>query len=66
MNKDLPWLLSYEANTPTEININEFPSIVAVLDRAIKDFADRPAFSNFGKQLSYREIDNLVANLPIT
>lgn len=59
MNKDLPWLLSYEANTPTEININEFPSIVAVLGQAIKDFADRPAFSNFGKQLSYREIDTL-------
>lgn len=59
MSIDRPWLSSYESNTPTEININEFPSIVSVLDKAIKDYADRPAFSNFGKQLTYREIDKL-------
>jgi long-chain acyl-CoA synthetase len=59
MSIDRAWLSSYEANTPTEIDINEFPSIVSVLDKAIKDYADRPAFSNFGKQLTYREIDKL-------
>lgn len=59
MSIDRPWLSSYEATTPTEIDINEFPSIVSVLDKAIKDFADRPAFSNFGKQLTYRDIDKL-------
>jgi long-chain acyl-CoA synthetase len=62
MSIDRPWLSSYEPSTPTEIDINEFPSIVSVLDKAIADFADRPAFSNFGKQLSYRDIDKLSSN----
>ncbi len=59
MSIDRHWLKSYLAGTPHEIDINEYPSIVSVLDKAIKDFADRPAFSNFGKQLTYRDIDKL-------
>lgn len=62
MSTDRPWLSSYEPSTPTEIDINEFPSIVSVLDKAIADYANRPAFSNFGKQLSYRDIDKLSSN----
>jgi long-chain acyl-CoA synthetase len=61
MTIERPWLSSYTANTPHEIDINEFPSIISVLDGAIKDYADRPAFSNFGKQLTYGDIDRLSA-----
>ena len=56
-----PWLSSYAPNTPHEIDLDEFPSIVCVLEQAIRKFGDRPAFSNFGKTLSYREIDQLSA-----
>ncbi|MBP7370599.1 MAG: AMP-binding protein [Arenimonas sp.] len=59
MNIDRPWLSSYASDTPTEIDINEYPSIVSVLERAINDYANRPAFSNFGKQLTYHDIDQL-------
>ena len=59
MNTERPWLSSYTAGTPHEIDINEFPSIISVLDSAIRDYANLPAFSNFGKQLTYAEIDRL-------
>ena len=29
-----PWLASYPAGVPAEINVDEFPSIVAVLTQA--------------------------------
>ena len=59
MSIDRPWLKSYLPTTPHEIDINEYSSIVSVLDKAIHEYADRPAFSNFGKQMTYREIDKL-------
>ena len=59
MSIERPWLNNYNPTTPHEIDIHEFPSIVSVLDKAIKDYADRPAFSNFGKQLTYADIDRL-------
>jgi long-chain acyl-CoA synthetase len=61
MSIDRPWLKSYLPGTPHEIDIKEYPSIVSVLDKAIHDYAERPAFSNFGKELSYRDIDKLSA-----
>jgi long-chain acyl-CoA synthetase len=59
MSINRPWLSSYAPSTPHQIDINNYPSIVSVLDKAIHDYADRPAFSNFGKQLSYADIDKL-------
>jgi len=59
MSTNRPWLDSYSPSVPHDIDISEFPSIVSVLDQAIQRYADRPAFSNFGKELSYREIDKL-------
>ena len=61
MSTTHPWLSSYAPNTPHEIDLDEFPSIVSVLEQAIRKFGDRPAFSNFGKTLTYHEIDELSA-----
>ena len=61
MSTPHPWLSSYAPNTPHEIDLDEFPSIVSVLEQAIRKFGDRPAFSNFGKTLTYHEIDELSA-----
>ena len=59
MSLERPWLDNYPSGVPTGIDINEYPSIVAVLDRATIDYRDRPAFTNFGKSLSYADIDRL-------
>ena len=61
MSSERPWLAHYPAGVPAEINPDEYPSIVAVLDSAIARFRDRPAFSSFGKVLTYADIDRLSA-----
>lgn len=59
MSIERPWLSSYPQGVPAEINVDEFPSIVSVLDNAIAKYRDRPAFSNMGKVLTYGDIDRL-------
>ena len=59
MSTNYPWLSSYSPSTPHEVDLEEFPTIISVLEHAINKFSDRPAFSNFGKTLSYRQIDEL-------
>ena len=57
MSNERPWLDHYPAGVPAQINIGDYASVAAVIDEAFTNFADRPAFTNFGKTLSYREID---------
>ena len=59
MSIERPWLSSYPQGVPAEIDLNEFPNIVSVLDNAIEKYRDRPAFSNMGKTMTYGEIDLL-------
>ena len=59
MTIERPWLASYPANVPAEINVEEFPSIVSVLAQACAHFRDNPAFTNLGKTLTYDDIDRL-------
>jgi long-chain acyl-CoA synthetase len=56
-----PWLDSYPENVPAEIDVDEFPSIVSVLTQSCERFSGNPAFRNFGKSLSYQDIDLLSA-----
>jgi long-chain acyl-CoA synthetase len=59
MSIERPWLSSYPQGVPAEIDVNEFPSIVSVLENAIAKYRDRPAFSNLGKTMTYGDIDRL-------
>ena len=59
MSLDRPWLLSYPKNIPATIDVDEFPSIVAVLKNACDKYSDNPAFANFGKTISYADVDRL-------
>ncbi len=59
MSQDRPWLSSYPKNIPATINVDEFPSIVSVLSNACEKYRDNPAFSNFGKSISYADVDRL-------
>ena len=63
MQQERPWLAHYQAGVPAEINPDAYPSVVAVLDDAIARFRDRPAFSSFGKTITYAELDRLSAQL---
>ncbi|KRG70479.1 long-chain fatty acid--CoA ligase [Pseudoxanthomonas dokdonensis] len=59
MSQDRPWFSSYPQGVPHTVDLEEFHSILSVLDNAIDHYRDRPAFSNFGKVLTYGEIDTL-------
>jgi len=55
---DKPWLNSYQTGVPAEIDVNVNPSVVDIFTKACKDYAELPSFTNFGKTISYRELDN--------
>ncbi|MET0581326.1 MAG: long-chain-fatty-acid--CoA ligase, partial [Pseudoxanthomonas sp.] len=59
MSQDRPWFKSYPQGVPHEIDLDEYRSVVSVFDTAVKNFNGRPAFSNFGKILTYNEIETL-------
>ncbi|MBT2768373.1 long-chain fatty acid--CoA ligase [Stenotrophomonas sp. ISL-67] len=60
MSLERPWLQSYPNGVPAEIDVNEFHSVSAVFDTSVARFRDRPAYSSFGKVLTYGETDALV------
>ena len=60
MSLDRPWLQSYPKGVPAEIDVNEFHSVASVFDASVAKFRDRPAYSSFGKVLTYGETDALV------
>ncbi len=41
------------------MDLEKYASILSVLDEACRDYRDRPAFANFGKQISYGDVDRL-------
>jgi long-chain acyl-CoA synthetase len=61
MSLERPWLAQYPAGVPAQIDVDEYPSIVSVLEGAIASYRDRPAFANLGKVLTYVDIDRLSA-----
>ncbi|OEC54935.1 MULTISPECIES: long-chain-fatty-acid--CoA ligase FadD1 [Pseudomonas] len=50
------WTDKYPAGVPAEINADAYPNIQAVLKESCQRFADKPAFSNLGKTLTYGEL----------
>ena len=57
MSQDSPWFKSYPQGVPHEVDLDEYRSIVSVFETAVRDYRERPAFCNFGKTLTYNEID---------
>ncbi|UKE49372.1 long-chain fatty acid--CoA ligase [Xanthomonas translucens] len=59
MSQERPWLQSYPASIPAEIDVDEYRSVAAVFETSVAKFGDRPAYCNFGKTLTYREAGEL-------
>lgn len=53
------WLRSYPEGVPAEINPGEFKSIGDLFDRGVRQYADRVAYINMGKAVTYAELDRL-------
>lgn len=54
-----PWLKSYPQGVPAEIPTPEFRSLREMIEFSFREYADRPAYSNMGTVLSYRDLDRL-------
>jgi long-chain acyl-CoA synthetase len=57
------WLKSYPPGVPENIDINQYQSITEIFEQATQKFAEKPAFSNLGTTISYRELDQLSGQL---
>lgn len=53
------WLKNYQAGVPAEIDVNSYKSVAEVFEKSAAKFADRPAFANMDKIITYRELDKL-------
>jgi long-chain acyl-CoA synthetase len=51
------WLKSYPQGIPAEIGIDHVPSLVALFEKACKDYAGQTAYISMGKEMSYRQLD---------
>ena len=56
---DKPWLKSYPTGMPAEIDMKAFSSVRDILEKSCQRFADKPAYSNLGVTLTYRELDRM-------
>ncbi len=57
-----PWLATYRDNAiPATIDADAYPSVVHMLEGAMKTYAGKSAFRSFGQTLSYADVDRLSA-----
>ncbi|EDO25483.1 predicted protein [Nematostella vectensis] len=56
------WKDKYPVGIAAEINPDQYPNIQAVLKESCQRFADKPAFSNMGKTITYGELYELSGN----
>lgn len=60
VNQDtFPWLKSYPPGVPYEINPDAYPSLLELMDEGFARYANQAAYSNMGKELTFREIDRM-------
>ncbi|HYG54873.1 MAG TPA: long-chain-fatty-acid--CoA ligase [Burkholderiales bacterium] len=53
------WLKSYPTGVPADIDPGEYRSLIELFDQSIAKYADRPAFHNMGKTMSFAELERL-------
>lgn len=54
---DKNWLKNYPQGVPAEINPDSYRSLVDLFLTCCKKYAEKPAFNNFGAQLTYRDLE---------
>jgi long-chain acyl-CoA synthetase len=57
-----PWLQSYPAGVPAEIDLSAYSSILDIFDHSCTAFRERTAYINFDRALSYADLDRLSRN----
>ncbi|MEK9812072.1 MAG: long-chain-fatty-acid--CoA ligase [Bordetella sp.] len=53
------WLKQYPPEVPASISTESIPSLTHLIDEALAEFADKPAYISMGKAMTYRELNNM-------
>jgi long-chain acyl-CoA synthetase len=56
---DRIWLKSYPPGVPADIDFNAYASLVQLMEESFEKFAERPAYSFMGRDISYGQTDLL-------
>lgn len=62
---DRPWLSAYPPGVPADIDASQYTSLVALMEESFRKYADRPAYSFMGKEVSFAETDSLSQALAV-
>jgi long-chain acyl-CoA synthetase len=54
-----PWLESYPQGVPADIDVNQYSSLVGLMEESFKKYAARAAYSFMGKEVTFGQIDSL-------
>jgi long-chain acyl-CoA synthetase len=54
---DKTWLKQYPAGVPANIDVEQYGSLVALLDESFKKYAGRMAYKFMGKAISFAQVD---------
>jgi long-chain acyl-CoA synthetase len=54
-----PWLASYPLGVPADIDVNQYSSLVGLMQESFKKYASRAAYSFMGKEVTFGQIDSL-------
>ena len=57
MTSDRVWLGSYPEGVPADIDPDQYPSLVTLMEESFARHAERTAYSFMGKSISYRQTD---------
>lgn len=63
MSESKPWLQSYPKGIPEFIGELSYKSVAEMLENACKKHSDRTAYINYGKSITYAQLDELSKNL---
>ena len=55
------WLKQYPAGVPAEIDVDQYASLVALLDESFRRYADRTAYKFMGRAITFRAVDRASA-----
>ena len=56
---DRIWLKNYPPGVPADIDADRYRSLAELFEEIVGKYADKPAFHNLGRTLSYTELDRL-------
>jgi long-chain acyl-CoA synthetase len=51
------WLKHYPAGVPANIDVEQYPSLVALVEESLKKYASLPAYKFMGKTITFAQVD---------